>query len=175
MLCRKENQRAKRGTSWLNPKGKTGQPTAAIPVPLHLLLEKMRQITSPRTGLGESPACPLLATEIVVLVGEDWMLCLTRLPLLCSAGRVLLLKKKKQKKKKASFCRKAPHVVLFHPTRTSVSTAMHCTGKTCYSPRRVRPLGFLQPKGDSGSGRTSFPVTNGVTEGKCKEMQFAYV
>lgn len=90
-------------------------------------------------------------------------------------GQSPALKKKKQKKKKASFCRKAPHVVLFHPTRTSVSTAMHCTGKTCYSPRRVRPLGFLQPKGDSGSGRTSFPVTNGVTEGKCKEMQFAYV
>lgn len=88
--CHKENQRAKWGKSLLDPKGKTAQPTATLPVPLHGLLERMRQKTSPRAGVCESSACPLLATEIPVLVGKDWTLRWTLLPLLCSAGRVLL-------------------------------------------------------------------------------------
>lgn len=48
--------------------------------------------------------------------------------------------------------------------------SMHSAGKTRYSPRKVRAPGFLHPKGDLASERAHLPGTNGVIEGKCKEI-----
>lgn len=116
LLCPKESRRAKRGTSQLDPKGRRAQPTATLPV----LLERMRQKTSPCAAATESPECPLPAEGMLVLVGEDWMLHLPWLPLLCSAGRVLLLakqaKKKKKERKNLFLQGGSTHIIPVYPT-----------------------------------------------------------
>lgn len=128
LLCPKESRRAKRGTSQLDPKGRRAQPTATLPV----LLERMRQKTSPCAAATESPECPLPSEGMLVLGrGLDAALALAAPALQCGQSPAFRKASQKKKREKKSLFAGRLHTHHSHLSHSaSVSSAMHNAGKT---------------------------------------------